>query len=116
MILADKIISLRKRRAGRRRSWRSSWAYPGSRSPNGRARSPSPIWIGSCSWSRLFGVTTDDLLKDEIEEFGPAAESDEPALRRMTMEQSAQYLVLRRKAAPQMALAAPVRAFRPSRC
>ncbi len=58
-------------------------------------------------------MTTDDLLKDEIEEFGPAAESDEPALRRMTMEQSAQYLVLRRKAAPQMALAAPVACFSP---
>ena len=105
MILADKIISLRKK---------AGWSQEELAQQLGVSRQSVSKWEGAQSvpdldrilqLSRLFGVTTDDLLKDEIEEFGPAAESDEPALRRVTMEQSAQYLVLRRKAAPQMALA-----------
>ena len=105
MRLADKIISLRKK---------AGWSQEELAQQLGVSRQSVSKWEGAQSvpdldrilqLSRLFGVTTDDLLKDEIEEFGPAAESDEPALRRVTMEQSAQYLVLRRKAAPQMALA-----------
>ena len=107
MILADKIISLRKK---------AGWSQEELAQQLGVSRQSVSKWEGAQSvpdmdrilqLSRLFGVTTDYLLKDEIEESGPAAgsESDEPALRRVTMEQSAQYLVLRRKAAPQMALA-----------
>ena len=55
--------------------------------------------------SRLFGVTTDFLLKDELEEAEYAPETAQPALRRVTMEQASRYLELRRQAAPRMALA-----------
>ena len=89
MILADKIISLRKK---------AGWSQEELAQQLGVSRQSVSKWEGAQSvpdldrilqLSRLFGVTTDDLLKDEIEEFGPAAESDEPALRRVTMEQSA---------------------------
>lgn len=57
--------------------------------------------------SRLFGVTTDYLLKDELEEAAPApaAEENTGALRRVTMEEAHTYLSLRRQDAPKMALA-----------
>lgn len=57
--------------------------------------------------SRLFGVTTDFLLKDEleIEEHTQSEPMDEPPLRRVTMEEASAYLALRRAAAPKMALA-----------
>ena len=52
--------------------------------------------------SRLFGVTTDYLLKDEIEEPTPseAADVSEGALRRVSMEEAARYIDMRRAAAP----------------
>ena len=57
--------------------------------------------------SRLFGVTTDFLLKDELEmeEHTQSTPIDAPPLRRVTMEEASAYLALRREAAPKMALA-----------
>ena len=57
------------------------------------------------SMSRLFGVTTDYLLKDELEEDAPcaAAEDNDPPLRRVTMGQASAYLALRKAAAPKVA-------------
>lgn len=60
--------------------------------------------------SRIFGVSTDYLLKDEIEECEPSFQSSdgsaEPPLRTVTMEQASAYLELRRVSAPRIALAA----------
>lgn len=56
--------------------------------------------------SRLFGVSTDYLLKDELEEEEfVESEADEAPLRRVTMEQAARYLALRKACAPKIALA-----------
>ena len=59
--------------------------------------------------SRIFGVSTDYLLKDEIEECEPSFQSSdgsaEPPLRTVTMEQASTYLELRRVSAPRIALA-----------
>lgn len=56
--------------------------------------------------SRLFGVSTDYLLKDELEEEELVeSEADETPLRKVTMEQAARYLALRRSCAPKTALA-----------
>ena len=65
--------------------------------------------------SRIFGVTTDYLLKDELDEeetltplasmaLMEEAATDTP-LRRITLEEASEYLKLRKRAAPKMALA-----------
>ena len=106
MILADKIISLRKK---------AGWSQEELASRLGVTRQSVSKWEGAQSvpdldkvvqLSRLFGVSTDYLLKDEMEEeeFAPEAASEAP-LRRVTMEQASRYLALRCAAAPKMALA-----------
>ena len=105
MILADKIVTLRKR---------AGWSQEELAAQLGVSRQSVSKWEGAQSvpdmqkvvqMSRLFGVTTDYLLKEELGEPEPApAESDAP-LRRVTMEQAADYLSLRRAAAPKLAAA-----------
>ena len=57
--------------------------------------------------SRLFGVSTDYLLKDELGETdeAPQVQSDDsPALRHVSMEQASEYMEIRAKSAPKIAL------------
>jgi len=103
--LADKIVTLRKR---------AGWSQEELAAQLGVSRQSVSKWEGAQSvpdmqkvvqMSRLFGVTTDYLLKEELGEPEPApAESDAP-LRRVTMEQAADYLAQRQAAAPKLALA-----------
>lgn len=106
MILADKIISLRKR---------AGWSQEELAQQLNVTRQSVSKWEGAQSvpdmdkilqMSRIFGVTTDFLLKDELEEEQSVpAEESAPALRRVTMGEASQYLAIRREAAPKMALA-----------
>ena len=106
MILADKIISLRKK---------AGWSQEELASQLGVTRQSVSKWEGAQSvpdldkvvqMSRLFGVSTDYLLKDELEEEEfVESEADEMPLRKVTMEQAARYLTLRRSCAPKIALA-----------
>lgn len=105
MLLADKIVTLRKR---------AGWSQEELAAQLGVSRQSVSKWEGAQSvpdmqkvvqMNRLFGVTTDYLLKEELGEPEPApAESDAP-LRCVTMEQAADYLALRQAAAPKLALA-----------
>lgn len=107
MIIADKIVSLRKR---------AGWSQEELAEKLGVTRQSVSKWEGAqsvpdmdkvVSMSRLFGVTTDYLLKDELEEDAPCAvaEDNDPPLRRVTMEQASAYLALRKAAAPKVAAA-----------
>ena len=107
MILADKIMTLRKK---------AGWSQEELAARLNVSRQSVSKWEGAQSipdmdkvvqMSRLFGVTTDFLLKDEleIEEHTQSEPIDEPPLRRVTMEEASAYLALRRAAAPKMALA-----------
>lgn len=107
MILADKIMALRKK---------AGWSQEELAARLNISRQSVSKWEGAQSipdmdkvvqMSRLFGVTTDFLLKDEleIEEHTQSEPMDEPPLRRVTMEEASAYLALRRAAAPRMALA-----------
>ena len=106
MILADKIITLRKK---------AGWSQEELAVQLGVTRQSVSTWEGAQSvpdldkvvqMSRIFGVSTDYLLKDELEEEEfVESEADEAPLRRVTMEQAARYLALRKACAPRMALA-----------
>ena len=107
MILADKIVSLRKK---------AGWSQEELAEQRGITRQSVSKWEGAQSvpdmdkvvmMSRLFGVSTDFLLKDELEEETPcaAAQEDDTPLRRVTMKQASAYLALRKAAAPKIAIA-----------
>ena len=105
MILADKIISLRKK---------AGWSQEELAEQLGVTRQSVSKWEGAQSvpdmdkvvqMSRLFGVTTDYLLKDELEEQAAAPAEEESVLRRVTMAQAADYLARRKAAAPRIAFA-----------
>lgn len=105
MILADKIIHLRKK---------AGWSQEELASQLNVTRQSVSKWESAQSvpdmdkvlqMSRLFGVTTDFLLKDELEEDGFAESTMDAPLRRVSLEQASAYLALRRAAAPKMALA-----------
>lgn len=106
MILADKIITLRKK---------AGWSQEELAVQLGVTRQSVSKWEGAQSvpdldkvvqMSRLFGVSTDYLLKDELEEEEfVGSEAEETPLRRVTMEQAARYLALRKACAPKIALA-----------
>lgn len=115
MILADKIIALRKK---------AGWSQEELAEQLGVTRQSVSKWEGAQSvpdmakvvqMSRLFGVTTDFLLKDEIEDaLGQSAESsgDSP-LRRVTMAEASEYLALQRANAPKMACGVMLCVFSP---
>ena len=107
MILADKIVSLRKK---------AGWSQEDLAEKLGVTRQSVSKWEGAQSvpdmdkvvmMSRLFGISTDFLLKDELEEETPcaAAQDDDTPLRRVTMKQASAYLALRKAAAPKIAIA-----------
>ena len=79
MILADKIILLRKK---------AGWSQEELANQLGVTRQSVSKWEGAQSvpdmdkvvqMSRLFGVSTDYLLKDELEEEGPSTPADDAA-------------------------------------
>ena len=108
MILADKIMTLRKK---------AGWSQEELAAQLNVSRQSVSKWEGAQSipdmdkivqMSRLFGVTTDFLLKEELELDQQSAQTvsvEESSLRRVTMEEASAYLALRRDAAPKMAIA-----------
>lgn len=106
MILADKIMTLRKK---------AGWSQEELAQQLNVTRQSVSKWEGAQSvpdldkivqMSRIFGVSTDYLLKDELEELEPASSlAEQPPRRRVSMEEASRYLELRRAAAPKLALA-----------
>lgn len=105
MILADKIIRLRKK---------NGWSQEELAERMNVSRQAVAKWEGSQSipsleklllLGELFGVSTDYLLKDEmeIEEF--TVSSAETNVRRVTLEEANEYLKWRKTAAVQIAAA-----------
>ena len=106
MIFADKLIALRKK---------AGWSQEELAQQLNVSRQSVSKWEGAQSvpdldkivqLSRIFGVSTDYLLKDELEEQEPAPSlPEQPQRRRVSMEEASRYLELRRAAAPRLALA-----------
>lgn len=107
MILADKIINLRKKML---------WSQEELADKLDVSRQSVSKWESSQSipdmdkilkMSRLFGVSTDYLLKDELgdaDELPQVQDDDSPALRHVSMEQASAYMDIRAKSAPKLAL------------
>ena len=105
MILADKIIELRKK---------SGWSQEELAEQLGVSRQAVSKWEGAQSipdlervlaMSRLFGVSTDYLLKDELEVLQPAeGQAQGASLRCVSMEEANEYLEMKRRAAGRIAL------------
>ena len=106
MILADKIIMHRKK---------NGWSQEELAEKVNVSRQSVSKWEGAQSipdlekiiaLSKAFGVTTDYLLKDEIEEEEFTKDDTTPSkLRRVSLEEANRYLALRFGAAPRIALA-----------
>ena len=105
MILADKIIALRKK---------SGWSQEELAEKMNVTRQSVSKWEGAQSvpdlekillLGQLFGVSTDYLLKDELGEPEYANTTDEPSLRRVTMEEANEFLRVSTFAAKRIALA-----------
>lgn len=104
MILADKIITLRKK---------NGWSQEELAEKVGVSRQAISKWESAQSvpdldkilrMSEIFGVTTDFLLKDEMEteEYTGSTEHDSP-LRAVSMEDANKYLAFKRSAAAKIA-------------
>lgn len=105
MILADKIMTLRKK---------AGWSQDELAQKLNVTRQSVSKWEGAQSvpdmerivlLSRLFGVTTDYLLKDELEAEEYAPSESDTAVRRVSMEEASTYLDIRKADASKLALA-----------
>ena len=100
MIFADKLIALRKK---------AGWSQEELAQQLNVSRQSVSKWEGAQSvpdldkivqLSRIFGVSTDYLLKDELEAQETAEpEPEQPARRRVSLEEASRYLELRKQAA-----------------
>lgn len=108
MILADKIIAERKR---------NGWSQEELAEKLGVTRQSVSKWEGAQSvpdlqrileMSKIFGVSTDYLLKDDIEEEVNTSvivvEKNVP-VRKVSMEEANEFLHIKKKSAPKLALA-----------
>ena len=115
MILADKIIALRKK---------AGWSQEELAQQLNVSRQSVSKWEGAQSvpdlkrilqMSYLFGVSTDYLLKDELEvpDISLLPDSGDNPLRRVTMEEASAYLDLSWRNAPWLALGVALCIFSP---
>ena len=105
MILADKIIRLRKR---------NGWSQEDLAEKMNVSRQAVSKWESAQTVPNLekilmlgdlFGVTTDYLLKDEIESEEFSSGGEDSAVRRLTLAETNEYLALRKTASVRMAAA-----------
>ncbi len=105
MILADKIINERKK---------LGWSQEELADKLGVSRQSVSKWEGAQSvpdlqrileMSKIFGVSTDYLLKDDIEEVIPSEKSDsDTSLRKLSLEEANTYLDTVKKSSDKIAL------------
>ncbi|MBQ9764622.1 MAG: helix-turn-helix transcriptional regulator [Lachnospiraceae bacterium] len=106
MILADKIITLRKK---------NGWSQEELAEKLGVTRQSVSKWEGAQSVpdlerilliSKVFGVSTDYLLKDDAEdiEYVQDATEDSISVRHISMEEANEYLELKEKSVPSIAI------------
>ena len=105
MILADKIIRLRKKNGWSQEELADRMHVSRQSVSKWEAAQTTPDLEKILLLSRLFGVTTDYLLKDEQEQEDFTDDSLDYSIRRVTMEEANTYLAHRKWASVRIALA-----------
>ena len=98
MILADKIIQLRKKNGWSQEELASQLNVSRQAVSKWESAQAAPDLSKILSMSQLFGVTTDYLLKDDMEAEEFTGEEAAPALRRVTLSEAGDYLSWRDRA------------------
>ena len=107
MILAEKIVNLRKRMGWSQEELSEQLDVSRQSVSKWESAQSIPDMDKIVKMSTVFGVTTDYLLKDELgdEELGqPTVQTSEPGLRKVTLEEASKYMEVRRANAPRLAL------------
>ena len=104
MILADKIIKLRKKNGWSQEELAEKMQVSRQAVSKWESAQTIPDLEKVLMLGNLFGVTTDYLLKDEIEE-EEFADENNLSVKRITLEQANDFLESRRKASVQIAIA-----------
>jgi len=105
MILADKIIRLRKMNGWSQEELAVKMNVSRQAVSKWEAAQTTPDLEKLLLLSKLFGVTTDYLLKDELETEQFTDDTSEPSVRRISMEEANVYLAHRKWASVRIALA-----------
>lgn len=104
MILADKIIRLRKKNGWSQEELAEKMNVSRQAVSKWEAAQTTPDLEKILHLSNLFGVTTDYLLKDELEDEELTDSMDETALRKITLAEANEYLEQRKNASVKIAL------------
>ena len=105
MILADKIIKLRKKHGWSQEELADKMNVSRQAVSKWESAQTIPDLTKILHLSSLFGVTTDYLLKDDISDEEFVDESNDSTIRRITIEEANTYLEERRKASWRIAIA-----------
>lgn len=106
MILADKIIRLRKKNGWSQEELAEKMQVSRQAVSKWESAQTVPDLTKILLLSSLFGVTTDYLLKDEIENEEFTGENDNPSVRRVSLAQANAFLAWRERASMRIAAAA----------
>ena len=115
MILADKIARLRKKNGWSQEELAEKMNVSRQAVSKWESAQTVPDLEKILMLGNLFGVTTDYLLKDEMENEEFSA-GEEITVRRLTLAEANEYLALRKSASVRMAAARFSASFRSSRC
>lgn len=106
MIFADKIIELRKKNGMSQEELAEKINVSRQSVSKWEGAQSIPDLDKILALSKIFGVSTDYLLKDDFEgeEYLPAEDGDAPSLRKVSLEEANRFLRLNEQCAPKTAL------------
>lgn len=105
MILADKIITLRKKEGWSQEELAERLEVSRQAVSKWESAQSIPDIDKILKMSRLFGVSTDYLLRDDLETAEYTDQPEESTIRRISLEEASDYLAGKRRYAPFKALA-----------
>lgn len=105
MILADKIIRLRKKNGWSQEELANKMNVSRQAVSKWEAAQTTPDLEKILQLSNMFGVTTDYLLKDMLEDEEFTDGADETSIRKITLAEANEYLELRKDASVKIAIA-----------
>lgn len=105
MIFADKVIRLRKKNGWSQEELADKMSVSRQAVSKWESAQTVPDLSKILQLSQLFGVTTDYLLKDELESEEFTEGDEEPAVKKITLAEANEYLEVRSKASVKISIA-----------